>query len=167
MCLSDCRLDLSAMHRKDTAQITKDSSHVRTNPTPPRTFWIIAVLGLIWNAMGCLNYVTQTDPDMIGDLPEAYQLVIASRPAIVTGFFVVAVFGGVLGCLLMLIRRAVARPILLMSLIGVVVTLVHAIWVAVGTQGWVGVATGTSMSLVIAAFLVWYTHREHGRQWLR
>lgn len=133
---------------------------------PPLHFWIIAVLGLIWNIMGSVNFFTQTSPEAIGNLPEAYQIVVTSRSGIVTGAFFLAVVGGAFGCLLMLMRRAVARPVLLLSCLGVLVTLVHAMWVMNGAQGWVSVAAGTSMSMVIAVFLVWYTHREKGRDYL-
>ena len=89
---------------------------------PSRVFWAIGLLGLIWNALGCFNFILQMDPDALADFPPAYRAVIAHRPGWVTAAFSVAVFGGALGCVLLLLRRATARPALFVSLLGVVLT---------------------------------------------
>jgi hypothetical protein len=91
-------------------------------------FWVISLLGLLWNVLGCFNFIMQRDPGAVADLPLAYQLVIAGRPGWVTAAFFIAVFGGALGCVLMLLRRATARPALFLSLIGVLLTTGHALW---------------------------------------
>ena len=67
---------------------------------PSRVFWAIGLLGLIWNALGCFNFILQMDPDALADFPPAYSAVIAHRPGWVTAAFSVAVFGGALGCVL-------------------------------------------------------------------
>ncbi len=94
---------------------------------PSVKFWAVGAFGLIWSLMGCYNYLMQINPEALAQFPEAYQIVINSRPGWVTVLFVIAVFGGALGSALMLMRRAVARPVLLVSLVGVVVTFGQAI----------------------------------------
>ncbi|MDC1201958.1 hypothetical protein N8082_05710 [Planktomarina temperata] len=64
---------------------------------PSRVFWAIGLLGLIWNALGCFNFILQMDPDALADFPPAYRAVIAHRPGWVTAAFSVAVFGGGIG----------------------------------------------------------------------
>ena len=64
---------------------------------PSIMFWVISLLGLLWNVLGCFNFIMQSDPGAVADLPLAYQLVIASRPGWVTAAFFIAVFGGALG----------------------------------------------------------------------
>lgn len=75
---------------------------------PSIMFWVIVLLGLLWNALGCFNFIMQSILGAVADLPLAYKLVIASRPGWVTVAFFIAVFGGALGCVLMLLRRATA-----------------------------------------------------------
>tara|TARA_B100000768_G_scaffold74048_1_gene70822 strand:+ start:558 stop:803 length:246 start_codon:yes stop_codon:yes gene_type:complete len=75
---------------------------------PQSGYWVIAVLGLIWNVMGCWNYISQTSRRVIANMPKAYQVVVNSRPALVTAAFCIGVFGGTLGCVLMIIQRAIA-----------------------------------------------------------
>jgi len=134
---------------------------------PGAKFWTISAFGLIWSVMGCYNYIMQTNPEALAQFPEAYQMVIKGRPGWVSLSFVIAVFGGALGSALMLMRRAVARPVLLLSLLGVVVTFLQALWVIVSAPGAGSIVMGTGMSLVVVAYLVWFTHRKAGRDLLR
>tara|TARA_B110001450_G_scaffold255303_1_gene282510 strand:+ start:562 stop:873 length:312 start_codon:yes stop_codon:yes gene_type:complete len=98
-------------------------------------FWAVGVFGLIWSFTGCYNYIIQADPEVLAQFPEAYWVVINSRPGWVSSSFVIAVFGGALGSALMLVHRAVARPVLLLSLLGVVVTMLQALWVIGSAPG--------------------------------
>ena len=134
---------------------------------PGTKFWAVGAFGLIWSVMGCYNYIMQTNPEVLAQFPEAYQMVIKGRPGWVSLFFVIAVFGGALGCALMLMRRAVARPVLLLSLVGVVVTFGQAILEIRTAPGAGSIVMGTGMSLVVSSYLVWFTHRKDGREVLR
>ena len=134
---------------------------------PGAKFWTISAFGLIWSVMGCYNYIMQTNPEALAQFPEAYQMVIKGRPGWVSLSFVIAVFGGALGCALMLMRRAVARPVLLLSLVGVVVTFGQAILEIRTAPGAGSIVMGTGMSLVVSSYLVWFTHRKDGCEELR
>ena len=134
---------------------------------PSVKFWAVGVFGLIWSLMGCYNYLIQINPEALAQFPEAYQIVINSRPSWVTVLLVIAVFGGALGSALMLMRRAVARPVLLLSLVGVVVTFGQAILEIRSAPGVGSIVMGTGMSLVVSSYLVWFTHRKDGCEELR
>ena len=134
---------------------------------PGVKFWAVGAFGLIWGVMGCYNYIMQTNPEAPVQFPEAYQIAINSRPGWVTLSSVIAVFCGALGSALMLMRRAVARPVLLLSLLGVVVTLLQALWMIGSAPGAGSIAMGIGISVVVAAYLVWFTHRKAGRDLLR
>ena len=82
--------------------------------------------------MGCYNYIMQINPEVLAQFPEAYQMVIKGRPGWVSLSFVIAAFGGVLvggvlGSTMMLVRRAVARPVLLLSLLRATVALLQGL----------------------------------------
>ena len=84
-------------------------------------FWVIGVVGLIWNGLGSMNYIMHTtNSEALKEsyTPEQLAFVDAS-PAWVTGAFALAVWGGLLGCLLLLLRKKWAVPVLLVSLIGI------------------------------------------------
>lgn len=130
---------------------------------PGWNFWPIVILGLLWNLMGCMNFISQMNPDVVAAMPESYQVLIAARPAWATGAFGLAVFGGAVGCILMLLRRTVAVPVLTLSLLGTAVVLVHTV-MASGLTGQVVTATG--MSVIVAIVLLWTAQSAKGRGWL-
>lgn len=128
-----------------------------TSSVKPRwTYWAVAGLALIWNVMGCMNYLGQTSAETIADLPAAYQAVVADRPIWATAGFAIAVFGGALGAVLMVLRLRLAMAFFAISCLGAVVELVH---VASVTQA-PNILAATGMSVVIAALLAWYTRRS-------
>lgn len=131
---------------------------------PKLSYWLVAGLGLIWNLMGVLNYIVQTNPDSVAQMPESYQALIANRPGWATAVFGLAVFGGAVGCILLLLRRRVAVYVLIVSLGAVAVTLVQA----VGSTGFSSdLLMSTGMSLIVAIVL-WWTGRTADRAgWLR
>ena len=93
-------------------------------------FWAVCIVGLLWNVGGAMNYVMQTDAEFVDALPETHQAIIVNRPAWATAAFAVGVFGGALGCVLMMFRTSGAQVVLGVSLIGIVFTVVHMFNVA-------------------------------------
>jgi len=130
------------------------------------SFWTIGVVALIWNLMGVMNFFMQMNADALAAMPESYRAIIESRPAWITGAFAIAVFGGALGCVLLLLRKSAAYYLFIASLIGVVVQLVHTLGVASGSIG-VGAFVGVGAALVVAAFLIWYSRQAKSKGWVR
>ncbi len=127
------------------------------------SFWIISVVTLIFNIMGAVNCVVQLNADSLASFPEAYHPIIEGRPVWATAAFAVAVFGGSLGCLLLLLRKSAAVYVFMVSLVGVLVTMAH-IFGVVGL-GSVDVWIGVLMQLVVTAFLVWYAKHAQSKGW--
>jgi hypothetical protein len=129
------------------------------------SFWIIGTLMLIWNAMGCINFFVQMNPDMVASFREAEQTIISGRPLWATVAFAIAVFGGTLGCLLLLLKKSVAFYLFIFSLLGVVVTMIHTL--STGINFGIGEILGIIlMPLVVAAFLIWYSKYVVGKGWI-
>ena len=127
---------------------------------PPLHFWLVAAAGLLWNLMGCLNYVMQTNPETVASMPQIYQDIINLRPAWATAAFAIAVFGGAVGCILLLLRRRVAVQILVLSLLGIVGTVVFSAMV-------VGLVPAEIFSFLVGAALLWYATIAQRAGWLR
>lgn len=127
---------------------------------PHFSFWIASGIGLVWNLMGCLNYVMQTNPETVAQMPDVYQLIINGRPAWATAAFAVAVFAGAVGCILLLLRRRVAVQILIVSFLGIVLTNVFTILL-------LGLVPSTLMAVLVGAALLWYATIAQRREWLR
>lgn len=127
------------------------------------SFWAIGIVALLWNAMGGINFFMQMNPEALATYPEPARALVESRPAWATGAFAIGVFGGALGCILLLLRKSAAYYVFIASLLGVIVTNVHTLTVDVSTDIWVG----SLMSLVVAAFLVWYSRQAERKGWAR
>ena len=127
------------------------------------SFWIISVVTLIFYVMGVINYFVQMNPDMLASFPESYRPIIEGRPAWATAAFAIAVFGGSLGCLLLLFRKSAAFYVLLVSLLGVIVSMMHIFGVAgfSSFEVWMGVL----MQLVVTVFLIWYSKLTERKGW--
>lgn len=110
--------------------------------------------------MGCLNYITQTNPEAVAQMPEVYQLIITGRPDWATAAFAVAVFGGAVGCILMLLRRRIAVALLALSFVGVLVLSYFTLKV-------VGPVPSMLLSMLVAGALLWYATLAQRFSWLR
>ncbi len=132
---------------------------------PPVWFWIVSVVALIWNAMGVMAYIVRayaTD-EMIAALPEEQQAeFLIVHPPWYTAAFAIAVFFGVLGCLMLLLRKKWAYILLVISLIGVLVQ--HA-YIFVNSYQIELIMPITI--IVVSLFLVWFSKNSITKGWLK
>jgi hypothetical protein len=100
-----------------------ESEATRTVRTPWH-LWVVGVIALLWNAIGAFDYVmteTKNAVYMSAFTPEQLAF-FYGFPAWVVAAWAIAVWGGVLGALLLLLRRRLAVWVLLASLVAMVVT---------------------------------------------
>ena len=129
------------------------------------SFWAIGAVALIWNVMGVINFFVQMNADALASFPESHRAIVEGRPAWATGAFAIAVFGGALGCLLLLLRKSAAYYLFIASLVGVIVTMTHTL--GVGIDFGLGEILGIIlMPLVVAAFLIWYSKQAESKGWI-
>ncbi|MBQ4859087.1 hypothetical protein [Pseudoalteromonas sp. MMG007] len=78
----------------------------------------LAWAALIWNLLGVFAFAMQVmmTPEMISKLPTDQQAAYSNIPLWSTIAFAIAVFGGLLGCILLLMKKALAIPIFAVSL---------------------------------------------------
>lgn len=130
------------------------------------SFWAIGVIALIWNLMGAINFFMQMNPELLDFYRESERALIEGRPVWATAGFALAVFGGVLGSALLLLKRSVAFYVFIASLLGVIIAMIHALSADIdfGLGESIGVIL---MPLVVAAFLIWYSKRVESKGWIR
>jgi hypothetical protein len=96
---------------------------------------------------------------------ESERAIVEGRPAWATAGFAIAVFGGALGSLLLLLMKSAAYYVFIASLVGVIVTMIHTLGVDIDFSP--GEILGIIlMPLVVAAFLIWYSKRAEGKGWI-
>ncbi|NNE63539.1 MAG: hypothetical protein HKN34_05605 [Gammaproteobacteria bacterium] len=94
------------------------------------SFWAVCIFGLVWNAGGAANYLMQTNMEIVNSMPATHQAIIIGRPAWATGGFALGVFGGALGSILLMFVLRASLYVFLISLAGIVVTMIHTMNVA-------------------------------------
>jgi hypothetical protein len=126
-------------------------SEAQTTPTP-RHLWIVGIVALLWSLFGAMDYImTQTENEayMSQFSPEQLEF-FYSFPAWLVAFWAVAVWGGVLGAVLLLMRKKLAVPVLLVSFLCMVVTTVHNYGFAEGAD----IVGGMGLSFSVVIFVV-------------
>lgn len=141
-----------------------------TSPQAPTWFWVVAALALLWNIMGVMAYIGQVmvPPEMLSELPSEQREYLLNIPAWATGAFAIAVWGGVLGTILLLLRRKSATIVLVVSLIGLLVQQFYGFFMgnALEIYGPTGLILPI-LTLIVSVFLIWMSDFATKKGWMR
>jgi hypothetical protein len=134
------------------------------------SFWVISVFMLIWNVMGSANFVWQISAtaEALATLPETHRAIIEGRPVWATVGFGVGVIIGSLGCLLLLFRKSAALYFFIISLLGIILTMIHTTRVSIMIIKFnpFEIIMMIVMPLLVAMFLIWYTKLAEKKGWI-
>ena len=127
------------------------------------SFWMIGAVTLAFNLLGSINFVVQMNPDSLAWFPEAYRPIIEGKPVWATAAFAIAVFGGAIGCLLLLLRKSAASYFFIASLFGVIMSMAHISSVVAfdSFESCVGVVVQFGATV----FLIWYSTYARSKGW--
>jgi hypothetical protein len=125
----------------------------------PVWFWAMSGVGLAWNTYGVMQYLSavQATPERLiaGGMTAEQAAIMTGYPGWMTMAFAVGVFGGLVGCLLLLMRRGTALPVFGLSLAGYVALyfgdIIHGVFAAMGMAQVIVL----SVVVLIAAGLFW------------
>lgn len=99
-------------------------SQSENNGKAPWHLWVIAIVGILWNSMGAMDYfMTQTRNEgyMSAFTPEQLSF-FYGLPTWTVACWAIAVWGGVAGTIFLLLRQRAAVWIFLASLVAMVLT---------------------------------------------
>lgn len=137
---------------------------------PESLFYWISGVGLVWNIFGVLAYIGQVTltPEQLAAMPDEQRALYEGVPVWATAAYAIAVNAGALGCLLLLFRRALALPVLIASLAGVIVQFFHAYTqtTMLETLGKVPIVVSVTV-IFISGYLVWFAKNAQAKGWLR
>jgi hypothetical protein len=136
----------------------------------PAWFWIVAILFLLWNMMGCWACYSQltVSAEDFAKLPAAQRDAWQSMTLAPKAAYVVAVAAGLAGAILLLARNAFARPIFIISLIGVLIQFgwFFGVWNGYAKLGPASVGFPVFIALVCVAE-IWFAGKAIERGLLR
>ena len=136
---------------------------------PPKAFYWIAGIALLWNLLGIMSYVSQVtmSPEALAALPEAKRVFFENQPSWVTSAFAIAVNACAMGCVLLLLRKSWAIPVFILSLLGVLLQFGHNYFIADGFAIFGRTSLAVPLSItIIGAGLIKYSMDAKARGWL-
>jgi hypothetical protein len=150
---------------------------MNTNNPAPGWFKAVAIIALLWNLIGVAMYLMTMlsqkllTPEMLEALPEADRAAaeasmaqLAATPSWVTAAFAIATFGGLLGSILLLMKKNLAVPLFAVSLLAVIAQDTYTMFLS-DTPAAGGAMILPLVILVIAAFLLWVALKAKKAGW--
>lgn len=136
---------------------------------PTGLFWAIGVISLVWNLLGVSAYLMQaykTESFTAMYSPEQLEI-INNMPAWATAAFGLAVFGGSLGSLLLLLKKKLASTIFTLSLLGILAQFVYNFFVANSMEVYgPGAVIMPILTIALGVFLVVFSKNCTKKGWL-
>ena len=129
---------------------------------PAKSFWIIGIIALIWNAMGIDGYINQAyQTDRFKSMYTEEQLeIIFNLPSWVTAAFAIAVFSSVFACILLLMRKKIAKIFFLIGLLAVIVQTTYNIFMNPGKEMYGAMEYSMLIMIpIFSIFLYWYSKK--------
>lgn len=122
---------------------------------PPASFWVVTLLGLLWNSFGAYLYTMANlkDPGVMAGAPPEMLEYVNTMPLWAHAMWALGIWGSLAGSLLMLLRSRHAVPAFLVSFLGAVGSFM--------AQARAGVLEPAQPIFILAviAFLLWYSRR--------
>jgi hypothetical protein len=137
----------------------------------PWHLWVVGIIATLWSGMGVVDYLmtqTRNETYLAGFTPEQLEF-FYGFPAWLVAFWAIAVWGGLLGSILLLIRRRIAVGVLLLSFLSLLVTTIHNY----GFSDWLEIMGGggslifSAVIFLISLLLLLYARAMSRRRVLR
>ncbi len=126
-----------------------------------------AIAALLFMALGCAAYLMHVMADR-AQMPLDQRAAYEALPVWVTAAFAVSVWAGAAGALFLVLRRKLAEPLLLVSLVAVLVWLAGMMLTAgvrdtMSTNDWIVPVLIVALTWTI----FWFARHSRQREWLR
>jgi hypothetical protein len=141
------------------------------DPYAPRPLaaWYLpaAIASLLFMGLGCVMYLTHVFADP-ASMPLDQRSAYEAEPVWVTAAYAIAVWVGLAGTILLVMKRKLAEPALAVSLLGVLVWLAGLIVVAPLRESMS--ANDLLVAIIVTALtwtIFWFARHSRQRGWLR
>ena len=136
---------------------------------PSISFWIIAILALLWNLMGASQYIlmaTKSESVRVGISAEKLALIDAT-PMWSTAAFAIAVFAATLGCIALLLRKKLAYTLFIISFVAIIVQNIDTFSRFKVSEFNAMQLSMTLMIPLLGLFLIWYSIKSISKGWIK
>ena len=135
----------------------------------PLWFWVIAVVALLWNIMGCVILMSEVfaQEAMMESMTEEQKEWSRSTPSWIYFVFAISVSAGVAGSICLLMRKRLSVLLFTISFVAVLIQMVYTMLIAGGLQV-MGPSGAVMPSVVIMLSIAWllFSLYVKGKGWL-
>ena len=137
--------------------------------TVAKSFWIIAIAAILWNSIGAMVYLADVymNAETLGAFTQAQQEVYANRPGWAIGAFALAVFSGLIGSILLLLRNKWSQQLYIISLLALIAQNYYWFVLAGALDIFPDGHWMPLLVFIIALLLLWYARSTLNRGWLK
>ena len=149
---------------------TEEMMSETNSASAPVWFWIIGALAIAWNAMGVMSYVTTVgmSPETLAAMAEAERALFENTPTVINAAFAIAVFAGLGGSVLLLLRKKLAHLVFLVSFAAIIAQFTYWLLMtnSIEVYGFAHAVTMPALVTIIGVFLIWFSKIAKGKGWL-
>ena len=136
----------------------------------PVWFWVIAIFFLLWNIMGTFSFFAHTfiSEEALAKLPTPERELYGDYPIWTTVAFAIAVFGGLLGSIGLILKKKWSKMAFIISLGAIIPQMVQNVFFTRSMEVYGPIQTVTMPVMVVAfgIFLVWFSNFGIKKNWL-
>lgn len=144
---------------------------ITTSQKIPVWFYIASAFFFLWNIMGITSFFMHTfvTEETLNALPANERALYGEYPFWVTIAFALAVFGGTLGSIGLLMQKKWAKTAFIISLIGIIPQMIHNIFFTSSMEvyGPGQAATMPILVVIFGIFLIWFAQYSIKKGWLK
>ena len=140
----------------------------RYAPRPIAAWYMVAAIGsVLFMLVACAGYLLTVTVDP-ASLPIDQRAMLEAQPMWMMAAYAIAVWVGLAGAVMLVLRRKLAQPLLLVSLVAAVVTfLPYAVVPAIRDNLTTGEIAAALVVLAITWTIFWFARHSKQRGWLR
>ncbi len=136
----------------------------------PMWFWVLAIIFLLWNIMGLGSFFMHAfiSTDALDAMLSAERALYESYPLWTMIVFAIAVFGGFLGSLGLVLRKKWSKLAFIISICAIIPQMIQNVFFtkSIEVYGLVQAVTMPILVVVFGVFLIWFSILGIKKQWL-
>ena len=136
----------------------------------PKWFWVVAVIALLWNLLGVVSFYMHVfiSDETLQALPVAEQDLYNSYPLWTEIAFGIAVLGGILGAIGLVMKKKWSKSVFILSLLAILPQMTHNLFFTNAREVYgPGTEVMPIMVIVFGVFLVWFSSFGIKKGWLK
>ena len=138
------------------------------SPKPPIWFWVVAVIALLWNLFGLFNFYVSTfdQVSILETLNQEQRELFEAMPLWATIAFGVATVLGTLASIGLLVRKKLAKPLFVVSLVAMAAQFINWLFIQNAPEVFPNSYTMPVVVVIVGILLIFFSNKAIQKGWL-